>query len=1191
VSDVVAPALASTPSAPFAPDLPASEGALVELDARVCRPGELGAVVVIGRDAVLEAVAAHVRRRARSVGRPALIVCEPWLDEPLRELGARLDVPVVGDALDVARGMAARARGAVLVVRRGTTQWGRAVADELARLAEEPAFGLLLVLLDREAPRAGDLPGPESSPLVADRATPADLQLFWDALAAEAFGGGSAPVDLAAAEQLFRQMRAGTQPIATALERDDAHALARIAAARRGLRGDEVRALASPERVAHLVSRGLLAETPEGRFLPAIYVAEPEAADALAVAEVLGASADPWALCRASELFALHGRAEQAEASIVAALSVASDPAARADLWARWERAEEGLTKDDAGVRRLRSAELALRLGDVDRALAFARAGAIATAESHDSLLALGRAYTARGDLTSAEICLARARDSSSEAEPRARAEALLAELFCTAGRFGEARELADAALAGAADRETRLAARNVLGKILLAGASWSEAERHFAEDAWEAASAQSAVGELRARLNRAIAMLSAGRRDEAGDMLVAVLEDGERQGEGRAVAFAIANLATIATVKHDYVEALRLWSRAIEALRCLGDRIRLARVIANLAELRLKLGLVSEAEQALAFGRKVCGPGMPPERASHFALVSARVHLARGRTLEAASDLNVAAALATSASHGGHLADCQRVAARIALEDGDLTRAREAIDRAEELAASDSARAETALLRALLARAEGQRWGTLARDAFGLARGAEDDELVREAHLLLALAEEERGDERAARFYLDSAVALRDAVAAALPEELATRFLARRDLAELARTEGRFRERDVAPTAVVEPRGVRPEGPRERPLGARRLVGTTPAMQQLTASIRKIGRSDATVLVLGESGTGKELVAEALHEASARAAAPIVKVNCAALVETLLLSELFGHEKGSFTGAAARRRGRFELADGGTLFLDEIGDISANTQVALLRALQEKTFERVGGSTPIRVDVRVVCATHRDLAGMVARGEFREDLYYRLQGIVLEVPPLRARIADLPLIADAILQRVAVERRAAVQRLSPRALALLARHAWPGNVRELENALRTAALFAEGPLIEAEDIVDNVTTLRALGESPADAGPHSVRAAPSQAPAGTAAAVEPPSQGSEPASVPSLTEAAYASVRAGVGLFEMKRILEQDCIARALEEAGGNITRAATLLGMKRPRLSQLVKQYGLGAWSEESSTCPLED
>jgi sigma-54 specific flagellar transcriptional regulator A len=385
-----------------------------------------------------------------------------------------------------------------------------------------------------------------------------------------------------------------------------------------------------------------------------------------------------------------------------------------------------------------------------------------------------------------------------------------------------------------------------------------------------------------------------------------------------------------------------------------------------------------------------------------------------------------------------------------------------------------------------------------------------------------------------------------------------------------------------------------------------RELVGDVPSMRSLATAIRKVARSRSTVLIYGESGTGKELVAEALHRASERAEGPLVTVNCAALVETLLLSELFGHEKGAFTGAASRRRGRFELAAGGTLFLDEIGDISARTQVSLLRVLQECTFERVGGTTPIRSDARVVCATNRDLRAMVDRGEFREDLYYRLRGITLEVPSLRSRLADVPKLTDHLLLRIAAERNEKPKRLSSDALELLGRHSWPGNVRELENALRVASLFAEGATITASDLEANVDDLRAppvqMAIATPVAGPvssrmPSVSPPPSFSPpmslgaiASTALTSGTPGSSGElpadddddphslPASEADATAIAYAHVRGGsVSLADIKRQIERDCIVRALAETRGNITRAAALLGMKRPRLSQLVKQYGL--------------
>jgi sigma-54 specific flagellar transcriptional regulator A len=335
-------------------------------------------------------------------------------------------------------------------------------------------------------------------------------------------------------------------------------------------------------------------------------------------------------------------------------------------------------------------------------------------------------------------------------------------------------------------------------------------------------------------------------------------------------------------------------------------------------------------------------------------------------------------------------------------------------------------------------------------------------------------------------------------------------------------------------------------------------MVGGSRAMRALRTSISKVGPSEATVLIVGESGTGKELVADAIHAASTRACGPIVKVNCAALVETLLLSELFGHEKGAFTGAVGRKRGHFEQAHSGTIFLDEIGDISPKTQVALLRVLQEHTFERVGGHTTVEVDVRVICATHRDLRRMVEQGSFREDLYYRLCGVSLAVPSLRERLDDLPELCANLLRRVASEQGHAPKRLASEALSALGRHGWPGNVRELENALRAASLFAESDSIGLRDLCDNVEALRYLGDTPS----------------------VPPVSYTRVAGSPS--EVVYAQVRDGTSLPDLKRALERECIERALAEADGNITKAAALLGMKRPRLSQLVNQYGREQRSE---------
>jgi transcriptional regulator with GAF, ATPase, and Fis domain len=273
------------------------------------------------------------------------------------------------------------------------------------------------------------------------------------------------------------------------------------------------------------------------------------------------------------------------------------------------------------------------------------------------------------------------------------------------------------------------------------------------------------------------------------------------------------------------------------------------------------------------------------------------------------------------------------------------------------------------------------------------------------------------------------------------------------------------------------------------------------------------------------------------------------VKVNCGALVENLLLSELFGHERGAFTGATQRRLGRFELADGGTIFLDEIGDISPKTQVALLRVLQDQSFERVGGTTSVAVDVRIICATNRNLQEMVANGQFREDLYYRLKGVQIDLPALRDRTDDIPLLAKHFLDVIGSERGACPQDLGPDARRLLCRYGWPGNVRELENVLRSVSLFAEGALLEAKHFADYPELQRC------------------------AQAVAPPVPGD-------LGQDAYTELRSRkISLRDLKKQLENDCIQRALADTEGNITRAADLLGMKRPRLSQLVKEHGLQA------------
>jgi two-component system response regulator AtoC len=243
------------------------------------------------------------------------------------------------------------------------------------------------------------------------------------------------------------------------------------------------------------------------------------------------------------------------------------------------------------------------------------------------------------------------------------------------------------------------------------------------------------------------------------------------------------------------------------------------------------------------------------------------------------------------------------------------------------------------------------------------------------------------------------------------------------------------------------------------------RIIGSSGALESVLGVVRKVAKSNTTVLVRGETGTGKELIAGAVHHNSHRSARSFIKVNCAALQENLLESELFGHEKGAFTSADKQRIGRFEQADGGTLFLDEIGDMSPNTQAKILRVLQEHEFERLGGTRTIKVDVRLIAATNRDLSTMVANGQFREDLYYRLNVVTIEMPALRERKEDIPALANFFIRRFSGELKKKIQGPETEALKLLMRYHWPGNIRELENAIERAMLLAEGTHIAVEDL------------------------------------------------------------------------------------------------------------------------------
>lgn len=316
-----------------------------------------------------------------------------------------------------------------------------------------------------------------------------------------------------------------------------------------------------------------------------------------------------------------------------------------------------------------------------------------------------------------------------------------------------------------------------------------------------------------------------------------------------------------------------------------------------------------------------------------------------------------------------------------------------------------------------------------------------------------------------------------------------------------------------------------------DRKFALTEVIGSSASLQRAIEQVRSVATSNATVLLLGETGTGKELFAQMIHQASPRAKGPFMAVHCAAIPANLLESELFGHEKGAFTGANERRVGRFESADGGTLFLDEIGEIDATTQVKLLRFLETRSVERLGSHRPIPLDLRLVCATNRDLLQMVREGKFREDLYYRLSVVPLKLPPLRERLEDIPLLLAHYLNKFAEENRTPAVKLSPAAEALLAKYNWPGNIRELRNTCENLAVMRGGKVVEVKDLDGRFTALMPV------AGPGSA------ASAGT----------------PVLDKAQN----------------EKQLLRQALASAGGNRTKAAELMGISRRTLHRKLLQW----------------
>ena len=785
-----------------------------------------------------------------------------------------------------------------------------------------------------------------------------------------------------------------------------------------------------------------------------------------------------------------------------------------------------------------RASELHATRGAIGEALAAAERLRELRPDDPKALTRVGRLARAAGKLSLAAEALREVRQLD-DAEARCEAAVELALVQLERADYASAIALSDEVLSSEdVGLDTQLEARNTRGRAAWSSGDLDFAERCFLDNEAEAARTERPTYRMRSLNNLALIRMARGRLDDARGLLTRVVQLANRHGASFHRAIALENLGVLDRLAGRYGRAIAAYQSAVRLLKPLEDRAMLVRVATNLAEVHVVLGDGRRARALLDLASSLRADDDRPEMRAERLLVEAEAAALAGDARQTKDLLEEARALALECGY-------QRVEEVATLLMADRAIGEERREDAAALVAdlapdTDRNRCRLAIVQATLS-PDPDVAIRCARHALSLARAGGDRMLVLRALSTLASLLARAGVRAESELRLDDASQAARELEMEVPESLRESFRTLPLMLELSRTRA----------AVA-----RSDGAVERPADAsalRRIVGSSDAARRVRAWIERVGPTDTTVLLTGESGTGKELAAAAVHDLSARSEGPFITVNCGALMDTLLLSELFGHERGAFTGADRRRRGRFELADGGTLFLDEVGEMSASTQTALLRVLQERRFERVGGTERIDVDVRVVAATNRDLEAMVEAGTFRADLFYRLRALHLRMPPLRERPGDVAEIARALLERM----EGPTVTLDRAAIELLEQHAWPGNVRELENALRAVVVLAHKQLLSREDFERHAPTLGRAGQG----------------------------QGGSPGAVGQLEDLYYRALQKRGSIYEMRKDLEREAVERALDETGGNISRAAALLGMKRPRLSQLASEYGLKKKKNEES------
>ena len=741
---------------------------------------------------------------------------------------------------------------------------------------------------------------------------------------------------------------------------------------------------------------------------------------------------------------------------------------------------------------------------------------------------------------------------------------------------------------------DAALGLRNTLGKVHLFREEFEAAKVFFEKNLVLAKTAGLLGQQAKALINLGVVHLQQGAPDAALDHFERARSLAQRNGDLANLSIALENLAVLYHRQQAFRNALSFYHQSTVASRRMGRRLQLTTSALNLADLYLMVGDIDRAHRLADIANEYIQANNLRFLENQQLMLAGDISRALGQP-EKAGQLyrDAIAQIDRGEQTNQRLGSLLWAHAELDLELERLDSAQALIERALALPSltSESLAVRLRMTQGAIYAARGEVPKAIIEleAAVSGAVEGEDREAVWQARYRLATAYWSTHDAEAARTLMSRALEVIERVAAELPGDL-RKIYREAPVRKAVRDSLRLLRAGMPRPAT--PKALEHATTRRQPPGEFRaawvdrypnIIGRSPSLFPVFKALDRVSGSDSMVLVRGESGTGKELVACALHAHSQRRAGPFIKVNCAAFVESLLLSELFGHEKGAFTGAVNNKKGRFELAHSGTLFLDEIGDISANTQVALLRVLQEGAFERVGGQETISVDVRVMCATHRNLEEMVKDGSFRADLYYRLRGVIIEVPPLRDRATDIPLLVDHFLKRELAPDGTRIG-FDHNALASLFQHDWPGNIRELENVVRSATLFADSGTITLRELAQLGDILPAPSEAAILALTEAL--AVSQAPLSAAsssdedeAVSEPSSEGDEgiqsahgPRDGRELNDWLESMIQTTGSLSELKKHIEFEAISGALRKEKGNITRAAKRLGIKRPRLSQII-------------------